>query len=91
MEGSGSWRRVVVNTEIKARPYGLAPPGFRLPEAARLGSDLATNVWARGPAPSVDEAQLLAWELIMPVSAPTQSLEEVCLVRHGFGERGRGS
>ena len=50
MEGSGSWRRVIVNTEIKARPYGLAPPGFRLPEAARLGSDLATNVRARGPA-----------------------------------------
>jgi catechol 2,3-dioxygenase len=34
---------------------------------------LATNVWARGPAPSADEAQLLAWELILPLSADVVS------------------
>jgi catechol 2,3-dioxygenase len=39
-----------VNTEIKARPYGLAPPAFRLPDATTLGpvhlqvSDLARSL-----------------------------------------------
>lgn len=39
-----------MNTEIKARPYGLAPPAFRLPDATTLGpvhlqvSDLARSL-----------------------------------------------
>ena len=30
-------REVVVNTEIRPRPFGVAPPHFRLPHATALG------------------------------------------------------
>lgn len=41
---------VVVSAQISARPYGVSPPGFRLPEATRLGpvrlqvSDLGRSI-----------------------------------------------
>ncbi len=43
-----------MNTEINARPYGVAPPEFTLPDATP------------GPAPAAGHARLLAWELIVP-------------------------
>jgi catechol 2,3-dioxygenase len=41
---------------------------------------LGTNVWSPGPAPTADQAQLLAWDLIVPspddVSRAARSLRD---------------
>ena len=41
-------------------------PGALFLSAGGYHHHLGTNVWAPGPAPGADDAQLLAWELIVP-------------------------
>jgi catechol 2,3-dioxygenase len=53
-------------------------PGALFLAAGGYHHHLGTNVWAPGPSPLADHAQLLAWELVMPspgdVSAARESL-----------------
>lgn len=53
-------------------------PGALFFSAGGYHHHLGTNIWAAGPGPSVDEAQLLEWELIVParggVTAVAQNL-----------------
>jgi catechol 2,3-dioxygenase len=53
-------------------------PGALFLSAGGYHHHLGTNVWSSGPSPSLDDARLLEWELIVParddVSALAQSL-----------------
>lgn len=55
-------------------------PGALFMSASGYHHHLGTNVWSPGPAPGVDDAQLLEWELVVPsgddVSAVRRSLVE---------------
>lgn len=41
-------------------------PGALFLSAGGYHHHLGTNVWAPGPAPSADQAQLLEWDLLLP-------------------------
>jgi catechol 2,3-dioxygenase len=43
-------------------------PGALFLSAGRYHHHLGTNTWSAGPSPTVDEAQLLEWELVVPTS-----------------------
>jgi catechol 2,3-dioxygenase len=55
-------------------------PGALFMSAGGYHHHLATNTWSPGPSPSLDQARLLEWELIVPsdsdVAAVTRSLRD---------------
>jgi catechol 2,3-dioxygenase len=51
-------------------------PGALFMAAAGYHHHLGTNVWSAGPGPARDEAQLLAWELVLPALADVTAAGE---------------
>lgn len=56
-------------------------PGALFLSAGGYHHHLGTNVWSPGPAPSPDQAQLLAWDLVVPSADDVMSAARS--VRHG--------
>jgi catechol 2,3-dioxygenase len=64
-------------------------PGALFLSAGGYHHHLGTNVWARGPAPAKDEAQLLEWTLVVPTAADAYAAGQ-SLLAAGYGVRSDG-
>lgn len=51
-------------------------PGALFMSAAGYHHHLGTNVWSPGPGPAANDAQLLAWELVLPVRDDVEAVGE---------------
>ncbi len=62
LEGADAFYHRALGFDKMAWSY----PGALLLSAGGYHHHLGTNVWSPGPAPSVEQAQLLEWQLIVP-------------------------
>jgi len=66
-------------------------PGALFMSAGGYHHHLGTNVWAQGPAPSPEHAQLLEWELIVPSSHDLAAAADSLQAAGHAAERGHDS